>query len=464
MTTDHKKLTEAPKDLKEAIDWVIQISELKQLEKLADALEKFLKEDAGLVIWEVREVFDVIKNNIIDKFDKMHGFGPQHYKGCLSSATEGLKDVKRSMDAKKGNLQTAIESLVKGLKSFVRYKGTSSFNNSGIIKNNGATYTFAYNDAKWIPDDAPKCAAILLGILPAMFFGVTLIYWKCSNNTWKNVYTPPKYFLKQMGFSEDALNGDKKGSDILSQLTSFTELSKANVKNVAYPAFLEKLQGEAPKSAPSTSSPLTSLYLLSYYFTTNFLYIVEPTSPASPSFLGYSGLGALAGGAYGFNLGGLGTIVPLYTPLTALVDLSFDCPSNLKEAIDWILRVTGKDGGGGGDNTRYLAKAVKDLIEGTVKEVDGMISKGHNNGNELQNLKDALEKAKEWLKKDVEGGLFGNSPGRLGRLSDGLAAFIGYGGKGTFSNPPTAGRLTGTSISHVSCVAVDMRDGSHGWA
>ncbi|GIX62279.1 variant erythrocyte surface antigen-1, alpha subunit [Babesia caballi] len=39
-----------------------------------------------------------------------------------------------------------------------------------------------------------------------------------------------------------------------------------------------------------------------------------------------------------------------------------DRPSNLKEAIDWILRVTWKDGGGGGtDGTDGLANAIRKL-------------------------------------------------------------------------------------------------------
>ncbi|GIX61203.1 variant erythrocyte surface antigen-1 family protein [Babesia caballi] len=102
-----------------------------------------------------------------------------------------------------------------------------------------------------------------------------------------------------------------------------------------------------------------------------------------------------------------------------------DCPSNLKEAIDWLLRVTGKDGRGS-DNTAALAKAVKELLGDAGKEVNSLSGTDRMNGNELKKLKDGLEKAKTWFEKDVEGGLFGNSPGPIGRLSDGLAGFIGY--------------------------------------
>ncbi|GIX62383.1 variant erythrocyte surface antigen-1 family protein [Babesia caballi] len=84
-----------------------------------------------------------------------------------------------------------------------------------------------------------------------------------------------------------------------------------------------------------------------------------------------------------------------------------DCPSNLKEAIDWILRVTGKDGQGS-DNTRDLATAVKEILGKAVEEVDGMISNRHKNGAELSQLKDGLTRAVTWVEKDVEGGLFGS--------------------------------------------------------
>ncbi|GIX66144.1 variant erythrocyte surface antigen-1 family protein [Babesia caballi] len=138
--------------------------------------------------------------------------------------------------------------------------------------------------------------------------------------------------------------------------------------------------------------------------------------------------------------------LPLDSPLSALVNLSSDCPSNLKEAIGWILRVTGKDGGGS-DYTRALAEAVKGLLGTAAKEVESLTSKSDGNGSEHTTLKEVLSKAKAWVEKDVEGGLFGNSPGPIGRLSDGLAAFIGYGSKGTFADPPTAGKLTGAGIA-----------------
>ncbi|GIX65013.1 uncharacterized protein BcabD6B2_44480 [Babesia caballi] len=127
-----------------------------------------------------------------------------------------------------------------------------------------------------------------------------------------------------------------------------------------------------------------------------------------------------------------------------------DCPSNLKEAIDWILRVTGNDGQGGRDNTSVLAKAVKELLESAVRDVESLTSNRHKNDTELQKLKTGLEKAKAWFGKDVTGDTdfeYVGTGGPIGMLAEGLQKFIGYGSKGILSDPPTAGKLTGAGIA-----------------
>ncbi|GIX65458.1 variant erythrocyte surface antigen-1 family protein [Babesia caballi] len=117
MTNAQKSLTQPPTNLKDAIDWVI--SSKGNTQNLAAALEALLKEDADGVAWEVRDVFDVIKNNIIEQFDKMNGPFCDNYKGHLRSATTGLETVLRPADATKNNLQSAINTLVDGLKKFL---------------------------------------------------------------------------------------------------------------------------------------------------------------------------------------------------------------------------------------------------------------------------------------------------------------------------------------------------------
>ncbi|GIX62727.1 variant erythrocyte surface antigen-1 family protein [Babesia caballi] len=77
-------------------------------------------------------------------------------------------------------------------------------------------------------------------------------------------------------------------------------------------------------------------------------------------------------------------MLPLDIPLSALLDLYYDCPSNLKEAIDWILRVTGKDTANGESKAPYLEKAVEKLL-------DGVQSSSPELGSKLDAIKVALK-------------------------------------------------------------------------
>ncbi|GIX62671.1 uncharacterized protein BcabD6B2_21060 [Babesia caballi] len=79
-----------------------------------------------------------------------------------------------------------------------------------------------------------------------------------------------------------------------------------------------------------------------------------------------------------------------------------DCPSNLKEAIDWILRVTGKDKQGSQSNAEKLGTAVQALLSTSgVTQVKREIK----------------------INQDL-----------INNLADGLAKFIGYDGTGTSNN------------------------------
>ncbi|GIX64240.1 ribosome-binding protein 1, putative [Babesia caballi] len=98
------------------------------------------------------------------------------------------------------------------------------------------------------------------------------------------------------------------------------------------------------------------------------------------------------------------------------------CPSNLKEAIDWILRVTGKDGQGS-DNTPALAEAVKKLLGMACSDAESLNRKSHKNGNELNKLRDGLQKAVKWVGENPKGFA---TDGPISRLSGALATFMGY--------------------------------------
>ncbi|GIX63091.1 variant erythrocyte surface antigen-1 family protein [Babesia caballi] len=98
------------------------------------------------------------------------------------------------------------------------------------------------------------------------------------------------------------------------------------------------------------------------------------------------------------------------------------CQSNLKEAIDWILRVSGKDGGGS-DNTPALARAVKELLGDAGKEVNSLSGSDRMNSDALQKLRDELSKAVTWVEEKTN--VFATN-GPISRLGSALSKFIGY--------------------------------------
>ncbi|GIX62039.1 variant erythrocyte surface antigen-1 family protein [Babesia caballi] len=130
----------------------------------------------------------------------------------------------------------------------------------------------------------------------------------------------------------------------------------------------------------------------------------------------------------------------LHPPLPTSI---FGCPSNLKEAIDWILRVTGKDGQES-DNTAALARAAKTLLQKSVQEVDGLTGRAPLNDTELKKLKDELGKV-EWVEKDAK---ISYNLGPICRLANGLADFIGYKNLNTSSySGPDNWKITGAGIA-----------------
>ncbi|GIX66389.1 variant erythrocyte surface antigen-1 family protein [Babesia caballi] len=347
-----KKLTEPPQNLKEAIDWVLRLSGRDSGQENGDAIKglseeliKLLDKDASEVASEVDGIFSKARSGLqsATQKDAREAF---MFKSYLSDITrygrtlnvDDLGHFKKALqkDVSNPGEQSGgpISKLADGLKTLIGYQqnGQKPNGTNGIGSQN---YESSYNsdNATWkslTSSQREDCALILLGTMPVLYFGLSYLYWWCtagsnSDPGWSQHKidgsggSPPqnqqalKTFLEKVGFSEiQKLNETKQGSDIARFLNGFTELSQGNPKSKSYPEFLGELQKKALESLPSqtkTDCPLTSLYLLSYYFITYPLYTVQYSRPGTPSFLGYSGLSALAGGAYGFNLGGLGTFM-----------------------------------------------------------------------------------------------------------------------------------------------------------
>ncbi|GIX62390.1 extracellular matrix-binding ebh [Babesia caballi] len=460
-----KFLTQPPENLKEAIDWVLRVSgrdsknnENDAIKGLAKEVKKLLSNDAREVAEGVLRVMGENLKKVVGDLKQLHGkneISTFVLRGLLKRVHTNLKHVSDYGSAaspaliKKlcGLLQKDVESpgegpigkLVKGISTLIGCKAYNQFTGQGLIKQNGGPYTSAYPSAShWnniSEPDRRACALMFMGIGPILFLFLTYLYWNCeqSNGHWKSSSFSGSVssdalsaYLDAMGFKHAEFNQQKNQASQIAEVLkqAFSELNE-NVTS-AYSCYLGRLLNEA---ITNDNFPLSLSYLIATsFFTPNDTYTVEISSPATPSFLGYSGLAALGSGAYGLNLAGLGTFMSaLLAYPTIRPYLSSGCPSNLKEAIDWILRVTGKDGQHTGSHGQEvindLTKQVKELLE----SVQGSTTA---HGEEIGKVIQALGTDQNGLIKS---------------LADGLQQFIGYDG-GMLNNNNTP-RITGAGIA-----------------
>ncbi|GIX62585.1 variant erythrocyte surface antigen-1 family protein [Babesia caballi] len=367
--TSGKSLTQPPENLKEAIDWVLRVS------------------------------------------------GGDHHGGFdtdrLVKAVVKPDDL--NMKGQTINIRSLVDALCNGLKSFVGYQCSGrkvNIGQNGIVKPDFA-YTSAYTGS-WHTDvsvGSPQnptdkeitCASIFFTAIQLIFEGLTELYYNCNKNWSRQSLNGNsnalKHFMEKNGFSDNQLNTDMKGERIMSQaLKGFEEFDAAYNPILTS---LDALRSQLEQNAWSNPSnyPLSALYILATYV------YVHSASPATPSFLGYSGTAALAGGAYGLNLGGLGTL------MSALL-----APC------------------GGQDGTQALTNEVKKLLD-SVKGSDSGL------GNEIDNVKKALTPG---------------PTGLIAKLAEGLQQFIGYepGSSNTTGKLTGAGILPANVAKHQVCNAV----------
>ncbi|GIX64336.1 variant erythrocyte surface antigen-1 family protein [Babesia caballi] len=286
MTAEPKKLTQPPENLKEAIDWVLRVT----------------GGDNAPMIYMPLFINDVDK--IVNKYLYTNDAFPGK--------------IIRSIEDDKGSFpEGPIKKLAEALRKFIGYqweKKSSNpsewkINGSGIVKH-GVIYTSSKGQPQPQPppdDSKKKALQNFFTAIEKIFEGLTELYLKCKTE-WKTENlggnsggSNLKEFMAQNGFEETQLNPSMTADKIASEaLQGLKEFDKAyNSLPTSLDAFRSKLQQTAI-SRP-IDYPLAALYILATYA------YVQSTSPATPSFLGYSGLTTLGGGAYGFNLGGLGT-------------------------------------------------------------------------------------------------------------------------------------------------------------
>ncbi|GIX61348.1 variant erythrocyte surface antigen-1 family protein [Babesia caballi] len=232
-----KSLTQAPKDLKESIDWL--------------AL--------------VRRGYEGSKSGGSGKPDKLEEALKQ---------LEGFKEVKTKVSG--DSLSHYIYGLAQALSSgFLGYNGLNGESSSGDgIVLRGESYTSAYHDRNWEQDDASTYAKIFLCLAPLTYYFITFLYWTCKpSGPWaRGTITESNVlgkFFTAMGYDQSQLDQQKTGTTIANRLggqDGFPELSDAHPGSSenSYDAFLKQL-GKNYSKTP-LFRPLTDCMRLSYAY------------------------------------------------------------------------------------------------------------------------------------------------------------------------------------------------------
>ncbi|GIX64678.1 variant erythrocyte surface antigen-1 family protein [Babesia caballi] len=217
------------------------------------------------------------------------------------------------------------------------------------------------------------------------------------------------YFEKQANAITAAIDAIKEELKELSNRRDITSTNNFYILQQKIETLLRKIQSFNPNSGSSGSgsSEPGSDGLQKVGSSGTGSQSQVQSSPAGPAVGGLLGVGTLgAGAAYGLNLD---------TPLSSLADPYFDCLSNLKDVIDWILRATGKDrGGSGSDNSQKLAQAIVALPDFT-KAIKAAVNKLKE--SESGDVSEAIQKLNDSSTLDEI----------IKKLADGLKDFIGYG-------------------------------------
>ncbi|GIX61095.1 variant erythrocyte surface antigen-1 family protein [Babesia caballi] len=232
MTASVGKLTDPPKNLKEAIDWVLCMSGndvpshynsgKEAIKKLAEKLKLLL----GSVSVDNHSTNDLFKGDIGLGRDQNH---------------------------------RPIESLCLGLKQLIKHPNGMGLEN----------YAYSYSDENPSTTvDNDKSPKMFLGVVPLLFLGLGFIYWKCKGG-WKNLTLgsdPLKTFMDSLGFTGQ-LDTSQPASKAGSWFTMFDEFKRVDSVNPTFHQFLKNVELVATnfKNVPNTY-PLYTLYRITYQY------------------------------------------------------------------------------------------------------------------------------------------------------------------------------------------------------
>ncbi|GIX64334.1 variant erythrocyte surface antigen-1 family protein [Babesia caballi] len=257
MTTGQKSLIVPPKNLKEAIDWVLRVSgkdssnDDSAIKGLTGELIKLLDKDAGEVARGVLEVmgksFDKVVKGLKDFQDK-NAISTFVLRGLIEKVSKSLQKVTDYGSAAgpafikevRGLLQKEvinpgegpIGKLADGFKMFIGWQN-NTVGQDGIGKPGGYQSKYDRNEAKWPskPDEQKTCALIFLGLLPLIFYFLPYLYAKCNEKgDWNSkglANGEVKEFMESDAVGYTGNLGIKQGSDVANILkSSFGELNR----------------------------------------------------------------------------------------------------------------------------------------------------------------------------------------------------------------------------------------------
>ncbi|GIX61266.1 variant erythrocyte surface antigen-1 family protein [Babesia caballi] len=152
----------------------------------------------------------------------------------------------------------------------------------GIGRNQSSPYTSSYTaKATWNGQldtpgstEANTVASIFLGSMPMVYYFVTYLYWRCSNNKnggWDtaeltNSHSGLNSFMINMDFPSEQLNGSMSGSQIVKLMTDFhygfDGLNGVDKSGNSYEKFLGNLHKQHGESKINSAMdcPVYTLY------------------------------------------------------------------------------------------------------------------------------------------------------------------------------------------------------------
>ncbi|GFE52781.1 variant erythrocyte surface antigen beta subunit, putative [Babesia ovis] len=274
-TSGHSSLLKSPTNLKEAIDWILRVTNKDGQQGGQDA---------------ENHCWCDLANGVTDLLEGVENHLDPEEKKIVQNIIDVLYDVGGTKHVK-----ALIEKVADQLKDFIGWKGKDGEltgqgigNNTGGSGNNKKKYESSYDKSATFSDESLgddsddsndkvreaklRCAKILLGVIPFIFSGLSYLYWISKQSSDDNYKVSLRHYVERMGYKWDqwrCKSNQEVELDLLSEVFDSSEVFGAEAdKGKNYAQYLEKLRTEAGNKAQDKDElPLLKLNILcSGYF------------------------------------------------------------------------------------------------------------------------------------------------------------------------------------------------------